>query len=203
MEWPTLDWFRLKWLILSSFPSPLAVSTYSNNYVIKLALPLLLSESYDTPYYTVVDQWLVKLALKTQGTGSTMAYSGAEKVSNDRMTVQGKEGAECALPSLSTLLEDPTINDPDSFVICVQIHCPVGPTLAAQPAVYYVPKDLLDGLEASHDIPWFFLCQATKIEVRNSRCGRQRSRGWRSGSFSVLRLGRPYYIVTKLTPTRK
>ncbi|KAJ3966775.1 hypothetical protein EV361DRAFT_933649 [Lentinula raphanica] len=61
---------------------------------------------------------------------------------------------ECAHPSLSTLLEDPRINDPDSFVMCVQIHCPVGPSLAAQPAVYYVPKDLLDGLEASHDIPY-------------------------------------------------
>ncbi|KAJ3817060.1 hypothetical protein F5880DRAFT_1632324 [Lentinula raphanica] len=147
---------RIAW---TASPSLLRYSHRSGNSSSSSAGPLPSSSSFTTPNYR-----------------STMAYSGAEKVSNDRMTVQGKEvrvligrlrfdmigcldrmvkfgGAECALPSLSTLLEDPTINDPDSFVICVQIHCPVGPTLAAQPAVYYVPKDLLDGLEASHDIP--------------------------------------------------
>lgn len=60
---------------------------------------------------------------------------------------------ECALPSLSALLENARINDTDSFVICIQIHSPVGPSLPAQPSVYYVPKDLLDGLEASLDNP--------------------------------------------------
>ena len=32
----------------------------------------------------------------------------------------------CPLPSLSTLLDNPTIRGTDSFVICVQIHCPFG-----------------------------------------------------------------------------
>lgn len=58
---------------------------------------------------------------------------------------------ECPLPSLTTLLENPRIRDTDSLVICIQIHCPVGPSIPQQPSVYYVPKDLLDGLEASLD----------------------------------------------------
>lgn len=39
------------------------------------------------------------------------------------------------------------------MVICVQIHCPTGPFVPQQPSVYYVPRDLLDGLEASLDNP--------------------------------------------------
>ncbi|PPQ63428.1 hypothetical protein CVT24_004938 [Panaeolus cyanescens] len=58
---------------------------------------------------------------------------------------------ECPLPSLSSLLENSRIRETDSFVICVQIHCPVGPSIPQHPSVYYVPKDLLDGLEASLD----------------------------------------------------
>ncbi|KAG6910940.1 hypothetical protein DXG01_005994 [Tephrocybe rancida] len=58
---------------------------------------------------------------------------------------------ECPLPPLSALLENARINDTDSFVICVQIHCPSGPSYPQQPAVHTVPKDLLDGLEASLD----------------------------------------------------
>ncbi|KAJ3799207.1 hypothetical protein GGU11DRAFT_679953 [Lentinula aff. detonsa] len=73
------------------------------------------------------------------------------EVWHDWVFRQDNEVWECALPSLSALLENPRIGDTDSFVICVQIHCPVGPSLPAQPAVYYVPKDLLDGLEASLD----------------------------------------------------
>ncbi|KAI0700733.1 hypothetical protein BC835DRAFT_1265988 [Cytidiella melzeri] len=57
----------------------------------------------------------------------------------------------CPLPPLSSLLENPRIRETDSFVICVQIHCPVGPFFPHQPAVSYVPKDLLDGLEAMLD----------------------------------------------------
>lgn len=58
---------------------------------------------------------------------------------------------ECPLPPLSVLLENERIRDTDSFVICVQIHCPVGPFFPHQPAVSYVPKDLLDGVEALLD----------------------------------------------------
>ncbi|TDL29223.1 hypothetical protein BD410DRAFT_709231 [Rickenella mellea] len=60
---------------------------------------------------------------------------------------------ECALPSLSSLLENPRISETDSFVICIQIHSPTGPFFPQQPSSYYVPRDLLDGLEASLDNP--------------------------------------------------
>lgn len=59
--------------------------------------------------------------------------------------------AECPLPSLSTLLENQRIKETDSFVICVQMHSPVGPFFPQQPSAYYVPRDLLEGLEASLD----------------------------------------------------
>ena len=58
---------------------------------------------------------------------------------------------ECPLPPLSELLKNPKIKETDSFVICVQIHSPVGPFYPQQPSVAYVPRDLLDGLEASLD----------------------------------------------------
>ena len=60
---------------------------------------------------------------------------------------------ECPLPNLTELLENPRIRETDSFVICVQIHSPSGPTIPQQPSVCYVPKDLLDGLEGSLDNP--------------------------------------------------
>ena len=60
---------------------------------------------------------------------------------------------ECPLPFLSELLQNPRIQETDSFVICVQIHSPVGPYIPEQPSVAYVPRDLLDGLEASLDNP--------------------------------------------------
>ncbi|KDN36028.1 hypothetical protein RSAG8_11114, partial [Rhizoctonia solani AG-8 WAC10335] len=58
---------------------------------------------------------------------------------------------ECPLPSLSTLLEHPRIAATNSFVLCIQIHTPVGPQIPQQPSIYYVPKDLLEGIEASLD----------------------------------------------------
>ncbi len=58
---------------------------------------------------------------------------------------------ECPIPPLSVLLENPRIKETDSFVICVQIHSPVGPFFPQQPFAAYVPRDLLDGLEASLD----------------------------------------------------
>jgi len=58
---------------------------------------------------------------------------------------------ECPLPSLSALLENARIRETDSLVICVQIHCPYGPSFPQQPSVYSVPRDLLEGLEASLD----------------------------------------------------
>ncbi|KAJ7180369.1 hypothetical protein C8R43DRAFT_399180 [Mycena crocata] len=65
----------------------------------------------------------------------------------------GAEVWDCALPSLSALLENPRIQETDGFTICLQIHCPVGPFFPQQPTAYYVPRDLLDGLEASLDNP--------------------------------------------------
>ncbi|KAJ3568828.1 hypothetical protein NP233_g5455 [Leucocoprinus birnbaumii] len=64
---------------------------------------------------------------------------------------QESEVWECPLPSLSELLQNSRIRETDSFVICVQIHSPAGPSIPEQPSVAYVPRDLLDGLEASLD----------------------------------------------------
>lgn len=66
---------------------------------------------------------------------------------------QESEVWECPLPPLSSLLENSRIKETDSFVICVQMHSPVGPFFPQQPSAYYVPRDLLDGLEASLDNP--------------------------------------------------
>jgi len=59
--------------------------------------------------------------------------------------------ADCVLPSLSSLLENPRIRQTDSFVICLQIHTPIGPFFPQHPSAYYVPRDLLDGLESCLD----------------------------------------------------
>ncbi|THV08322.1 hypothetical protein K435DRAFT_641597 [Dendrothele bispora CBS 962.96] len=72
---------------------------------------------------------------------------------NDWAFRQESEVWACSLPSLSSLLENSRIRETDSFVICVQIHCPIGPYFPSQPSAYFVPRDLLDGLEASLDNP--------------------------------------------------
>ncbi|KAJ7639082.1 hypothetical protein FB45DRAFT_827834 [Roridomyces roridus] len=72
---------------------------------------------------------------------------------NDWVFRRDCEVWECTLPSLSALLENTRIRETDSFIICIQIHCPQGPFFPQQPTAYYVPKDLLDGLEASLDNP--------------------------------------------------
>ncbi|KAG8812798.1 hypothetical protein FRC17_001812 [Serendipita sp. 399] len=64
---------------------------------------------------------------------------------------KGSEFWECTLPSLAVLLENPSIFASDSFTISIQVHTPSGPHFPQQPSAYYVPKDLLDGLEASLD----------------------------------------------------
>lgn len=64
---------------------------------------------------------------------------------------KGSEFWECTLPTLAVLLENPRISASDSFTLSIQLHTPVGPHYPQQPAAYYVPKDLLDGLEASLD----------------------------------------------------
>ncbi|KAI0268185.1 hypothetical protein BC834DRAFT_821689 [Gloeopeniophorella convolvens] len=64
---------------------------------------------------------------------------------------QDNEVWQCALPSLSSLLENPRIQQTDSFVICIQVHTPTGPFFPQHPSACYVPRDLLEGLEASLD----------------------------------------------------
>ena len=66
---------------------------------------------------------------------------------------------ECQLPSLSALLANRRIDATDSFVLCIQIHSPVGPIYPQFPQAYYVPKDLLEGLESSLDNPSMHLFQ--------------------------------------------
>ncbi|KZT57118.1 hypothetical protein CALCODRAFT_470196 [Calocera cornea HHB12733] len=58
---------------------------------------------------------------------------------------------ECPLPPLSMLLENQNVGLSDSFIICVQIHSPVGPFVPQLPSAHYIPRDLLDGFEASLD----------------------------------------------------
>lgn len=48
-------------------------------------------------------------------------------------------------------MDNRRISETDSFVICMQIHSPVGPFFPQQPSAAYVPKELLDGLEALLD----------------------------------------------------
>ncbi|KAF9569002.1 hypothetical protein CPC08DRAFT_624509 [Agrocybe pediades] len=70
---------------------------------------------------------------------------------NDWVFRRESEVWECALPPLSSLLQNSRIADTDSMVLCIQIHSPAGPDIPQRPSVYYVPRDLLDGLEASLD----------------------------------------------------
>ncbi|KAF4601950.1 hypothetical protein EYR40_005151 [Pleurotus pulmonarius] len=70
---------------------------------------------------------------------------------NDWNFRQESEVWECSLPPLSALLENDRIRETDSLVICIQLHSPVGPFFPQHPSAYYVPRDLLDGLEASLD----------------------------------------------------
>ncbi|CAK5262806.1 unnamed protein product [Mycena citricolor] len=58
---------------------------------------------------------------------------------------------DCILPPLSALLENDRIQRTDAFTICVQIHSPIGSFFPSQPTAYYVPRDLLDGIESSLD----------------------------------------------------
>ncbi|KAJ7094524.1 hypothetical protein B0H15DRAFT_829907 [Mycena belliarum] len=73
---------------------------------------------------------------------------------NDWVFRRENEVWDCALPSLSALLDSSeTMREADSFTLCIQIHCPTGPFFPQQPTAYYVPRELLDGLEASLDNP--------------------------------------------------
>ncbi|KAF9478172.1 hypothetical protein BDN70DRAFT_880338 [Pholiota conissans] len=72
---------------------------------------------------------------------------------NDWVFRHESEVWECPLPPLSVLLQNSRISEVDSFVLCVQIHSPVGPSIPQHPSIYHVPRDLLDGLEASLDNP--------------------------------------------------
>ncbi|KAL0567176.1 hypothetical protein V5O48_014826 [Marasmius crinis-equi] len=77
-----------------------------------------------------------------------------ENWQSDWVFREGNEVWACSLPPLSALIENNSrIRETDSLVICIQIHCPVGPFFPSHPTAYYVPKDLLDGLEASLDNP--------------------------------------------------
>ncbi|KAF7970788.1 hypothetical protein HWV62_23066 [Athelia sp. TMB] len=94
-------------------------------------------------------------AIKCQGERSGERGARAEWVWEhwqERWTFQpDNEVWECPLPTLSELWANPRIQETNSFVICVQIHSPVGPYIPQQPAAFYVPRDLLEGLEASLD----------------------------------------------------
>jgi hypothetical protein len=63
------------------------------------------------------------------------------------------DSQECTMPTLSSLLQNQRIAETDSFVICIQIHSPIGPQYPQHPSAYYVPRNLLNGVEASLDNP--------------------------------------------------
>ncbi|KAI0082392.1 hypothetical protein K474DRAFT_510158 [Panus rudis PR-1116 ss-1] len=85
------------------------------------------------------------------GERGARAHWAWEYWQNEWVFREDSEVWECPLPPLSVLLENPRIRETDSFVICIQIHSPVGPFFPQQPSAVYVPRDLLDGLEASLD----------------------------------------------------
>ena len=84
------------------------------------------------------------------GSSEKIAKFGVSVCSEQSLTLPNRF-TECPLPSLSKLLENSRIKETDSFVLCVQIHSPVGPFFPQQPSAAYVPKELLDGLEALLD----------------------------------------------------
>ncbi|KZP20228.1 hypothetical protein FIBSPDRAFT_932465 [Athelia psychrophila] len=97
----------------------------------------------------------IMTAIKCQGERSGERGARAEWVWEhwqERWTFRpDNEVWECPFPLLSELWENPRIQETNSFVICVQIHSPVGPYIPQQPSAFYVPRDLLEGLEASLD----------------------------------------------------
>jgi hypothetical protein len=64
---------------------------------------------------------------------------------------QDSEVWHCTLPTLTELSEIPSIATCDAFVLCLQIYSPIGPMFPHHPVARYVPRELLEGLEASLD----------------------------------------------------
>lgn len=114
-----------------------------------LVTSLMVDRGYETPASIMV-------AIKCQDdrVGERGARAGKwiwERWENDWLFREGSEVWECPLPTLSSLLENVKIAATDSLVLCVQIHSPTGPFIPQQPQSYYVPRELLEGLESLLD----------------------------------------------------
>jgi hypothetical protein len=58
----------------------------------------------------------------------------------------------CALPPLSTLIDDPTIAEQDAFTLFIQLQMPNAPQIhPLKPGLQVVPSDLVEGFAASLD----------------------------------------------------
>ncbi|KAL1680779.1 hypothetical protein EV122DRAFT_261984 [Schizophyllum commune] len=94
---------------------------------------------------------------------------------------------ECPLPPLSALLQNPAVKEKDALVISLEIHCPVS-VFPQHPSGYYVPRDLLEGIEASLDNPNTgdvrFVCLERYSEAQHSPNPNEGDRRESDGSSS-------------------
>ncbi|KAJ7582514.1 hypothetical protein C8J56DRAFT_954961 [Mycena floridula] len=116
-------------------------------YITPLAL------DFTMPHYEIPVSLMVAIKCHERGARPEWVW---EFWQQDFVFRQESEVFACPLPSLSALLENTRIRETDSMMISVQIqqihHTPVGQFLPlAHPSAYYVPRDLLEGIEASLD----------------------------------------------------
>ncbi|KIY49431.1 hypothetical protein FISHEDRAFT_41134, partial [Fistulina hepatica ATCC 64428] len=109
-----------------------------------------LLHDYSHPDYELAASIMVAIKSVDKNLGGTRPDWVFEHWSNDWVFRQENEVFSCILPPISSLLEHPRIREADSFIIDVQVHCPIG-VYPRHPSAYYVSRDLLAGLEASLD----------------------------------------------------
>ncbi|KAG8904032.1 hypothetical protein FRB99_002374 [Tulasnella sp. 403] len=137
-------------------PSPTPRSSSSASRVSTLSLYVIaLFIDFAHPEYEFLSANMVGIKSPENRAGDRGARSDWvwEFWEHDFSFRSGNEFWECQLPSLSTLLSHPRIAAEDSFVLCMQIHSPTG-FYPQFPHAFYVPRDLLAGLEASLDNPY-------------------------------------------------
>ncbi|KAJ3475752.1 hypothetical protein NLI96_g11631 [Meripilus lineatus] len=127
----------------SNNPQPPTLSLFVTSVVLEYAHPEY--EMYTSMFAAI------KCQEDRAGERGARAEWAWEFWQNDWVFREDSEVWECPLPPLSVLLENRRIKETDSFVICIQIHSPIGPFFPQQPFATYVPRDLLSGLEASLD----------------------------------------------------
>ncbi|KAF8591487.1 hypothetical protein K439DRAFT_1380451 [Ramaria rubella] len=132
-------------------PSSSPAQHVNTSSSLSLCVTSLLLDLAQGPEYEVTMMAAVKVQDNRDSERGPRADWVWEYWENEWSFRQDSEVWECTLPPLSTLLENSRIAETDSFVICIQIHSPFGPHFPQHPAASYVPRDLLDGVEASLD----------------------------------------------------